>query len=458
MALAANLKKLLDSYRIPYRVFFHKQTPYLEEAAELLGIPFEQVIASQVLADSNGFLLAAYPLSKQIDFVKILKHLQRSLAMLPELRVNRIFLDCDSGCHVPIGKIYNLDMILDDSIKQHDYIYLSSGSRAALVQLRLEDFLYLNYRANSFKFTLDKEKASFRKSNTNIHKAPNIAMPELPPIALQILRLSMSEVHSTQDLVDLVSQDSGIQQQILNYVRLPFIRASIEAESLDVQNAIQNILGFNTVSHIALGVAASRAFQIRNPCISMSDFWLHSFSAALYAEKITELVPKHFGLDPALSYLSGLFHNFGLLLFSQLFPPEFRLLQKWMRLNPKISVDVLEKRLLGMGGAMHIVTGGHSQLGESLLRHWNLPEAVCVIAKEHHSVRYHGEYSNYVKIIQITNQLLREQGVGDGSIHSGVLKHIDSLELDEKIVRDAVYGLAESSTSLAELAVAMTSK
>src|SRR5690606_16239445 len=159
------------------------------------------------------------------------------------------------------------------------------------------------------------------------------------------------------------------------------------------------------VSHIALGLSAGKALQ-PNPELDLQAFWRHSFFAATLAQKIAKMV-SHEKIDPCMCYLSGLMHNFGLLLFAKLYPPEFRLLRKWMRLNPKISIHVLEKRLLGMGHAMHVIRGGHAQLGAWLLKHWGMPEPCIVVAREHHSIQYDGPYCEYVNIIKLTNQLLR---------------------------------------------------
>lgn len=167
---------------------------------------------------------------------------------------------------------------------------------------------------------------------------------------------------------------------------------------------------FGVVSHVAPG----REFSITSA--DADDFWRHAFYAATYAQRLTELLPAQQGLDPQTSYDAGLFHNIGLLWFSQLFPPEYKMLKKWLQLNPNVSISVLEQRLLGMGHAFHVLRGGHTQLGEWLLRQWQMPEVICVIAREHHSLSYKGEYETYVKIIQLTNVLLREQGIGDGSL------------------------------------------
>lgn len=132
----------------------------------------------------------------------------------------------------------------------------------------------------------------------------------------------------------------------------------------------------------------------------------------------------HYLVDPCISYMVGLFHNFGFLLLAQLFPPEFRLLNRWLRIHANTSVNALEKRLLGMGNAQTLPRG-HAKLGACLLRHWELPEQTWVVAKEHHNPQYQGKYSTYVHIIGITNRILRKYKIGDG-----IPGEISSSELD----------------------------
>lgn len=461
MIIAASIKKLLDSSKYSYRALHHKRVSSLEAAASLLNINLKQVITAQVLADKAGAILIVYPLGRKIDLQLCKQRLRRDLTVIPSINTNRIFNDCEAGSWPAIGQPYNIEVILDKSIKQLDTVYFASGSHTSLLQMSIGAYLQLNSRAKILNLTA--ELPTTEALPQNFDASSNLQCPDLPilpPVAMQILQLSISKEHSTKDLIDLVTEDSGMQQQIMYYMQLPFIQKKFSPESslvqTEVQHAVEHVLGFDMVSHIALGVAAGRAFDKERTVAGNTDFWRHAFYAASYAEQITKLVAEEYQLDPAISYLAGLFHNFGLLLLSYLFPPEYNMLNKWLQQNPKVCISTLEKRLLGMGQAFNIARGGHAQLGERLLRSWQLPEAICVITKEHHSVNYNGKYERYVKIIQLTNQLLREEGIGDGTT-AGSEQLLESLGLSYEQVYASVKQIKDGATSIESMARSLTS-
>lgn len=463
MIIAASIKQILDSNRFAYIALQHKRVTSLELAASLLNIEASQVLMVQVVADSDGELLVVYPLGRKINFDLCKKTLKRDLKILPSINVNRIFNDCEAGCWPAIGHGYNIDVIIDQSVKKLSKVYFASGSHTALLQMGAADYLRIHPRAKIFSFTEASELGGEHTAEEISDHAgilDNVVLPELPSVAIQILQLSISKEHSTKELIDLVTQDPKIQQQINYYMQLPFIQERLNDAAItrdtNVHHAIEHVLGFDMVSHIALGVVAGRAFNAERVAAGAEDFWRHSFYAAAYAQRITELVAERLQLDPAISYLAGLFHNFGLLLFSQLFPPEYSLLKKWLLLNPKVSIAVLEQRLLGMGQAFNIARGGHAQLGAWLLRHWNMPEAVCVITKEHHSLTYTGKYALYVRIIQLTNQLLREEGIGDGSAGGITEQLLEPLGLTAQEVYDSLQQLKTGAASLDQMARSLT--
>lgn len=448
MILAARLRKLLDANMVVYSVLQHKRVDRLDQAAHLLSIDPAKVLTAQVLQDNLGRLLVVHRLSTKIDIPKLQKLLNRNLTVVATNKVNRLFDDCDAKCWPPIGQVYSLDTLIDESIEQYETLYFSSGSSAALVQISLNDYLHLNSRAKLLDFSEDVQlsvAAADQLKSEDANQLKDLSLPPLPSVAVQILELSMANDFSPEKLAEILSKDKTLQQQILLYHQMPLVKGNME----DPGDIIEHMLGFNKISHIALGVAASQAFARRGADWGYApEFWRHAFCAATYSERISKLVAEKLNLDPALSYLAGLFHNFGLLLFSELFAPEFSILKKWVALNPKISIAVLEKKLLGLGRAFNVVRGGHAQLGERLLRHWNMPELICVVAKEHHSLTYGGKYQAYVKIIQLTNQLLREEGIGDGSL-SGINPHLlESLDLTEQQVRDVVKDINSDSVSL----------
>lgn len=465
MIIAAGLKQLFDRYKIAYRVLQHKRSTNVETTASLLNLDLAKFLAVQILADKHREVLVVYPVVRKLDLAKCQQLLQRDLQPLPSIKVNRIFSDCEEDSWPAVGQPYGIDIILDKSLKQLKHVYFASGSHTATVQMQMEDYLVLNPRAKFLDISAELEPESVGQEETDLPTDPNaifanLNFPELPPVAMQILQLSMSKDHQTKELAELITNDPAMHEQIIFYTQLPFIqeklKSSINVQPLDnIQNVVEHIVGFEMVSHLALSVAAGRAVSLHRGG-NLEEFWRHAFYAATYAERITELVAETLELDPAISYMAGLFHNFGLLLFSQLFPPEYSLLKKWLMQNPKVSIAVLEKRLLGMGQAFNVLRGGHSQLGEWLLRSWQMPESICVITREHHSLTYKGKYYHYVRIIQLTNQLLRLEGIGDGSMGGIPEQLLEPLGLTIEQILISIAEVKAGAASLDRMAKALT--
>ena len=451
MVVAAKVKKFLDSYRVLYRIVNHRRAHDLEKAITYAKVDRSKVVRTEVLTDGKENILAVIPFDRKIDFIKIKKYTDRNLRLLPISKANRIFTDCESGAYPPFGEPYGLTVFMDSLIETIDPIYFQAGSYASVVQLSRDDFLYVNARSQRLSFIsdenyLDSDFAEKNSAEDIIAEGRIEVFPNLPIIAKKILQLNMEGKYSVNELIEIIAKDELMHKQILNYANLPFLKSECKVDNM--QDVVQHVLGFERVSHIALGMAAGRAFNLQEkPSVYLKEFWKHSFYCAILAEHITAYIAERKGIDPCMSYLVGLLHNFGMLLFSQLFPPEFKLLSRWLKLNPKVSVTVLEKRLLGMGQALHILRDGHTGLGANLLQHWELPQQTWVVAREHHNINYTGEYVEYVKVVWLANRILRNYGIGDGvagEISNNQLKLLDLTkeELDT-VVAQVMSGASE---------------
>lgn len=232
---------------------------------------------------------------------------------------------------------------------------------------------------------------------------------------------------------------------------------------------------FSNFNHVALASVTQQVLTLPSDIQLIANaFWKHAFYAANLAEKIAkainekkivnqaqeskisesaegseaskvskasvELEPDILDqMDPELCYLLGFTHNFGFLLFGYLFRHEFRLLNKWMHQYPNEQIEKLEKRLLGMGNAMHIIGGGHAQLGSWLMEYWHMPESFILVAGLHHERNYQGPYANYVGLIQLTNYLLKTIGIGEGAVLSE--KTLSTLDISLETAKALLNGL-----------------
>ncbi len=457
MAVAANVKHYLDSHRVTYRMFMHERTRSLQEASAKLGLHQRDVIQAILLKDAGGIVLALLPLDHQIDLAKLSKQTHRIYQIIPPNEADRYFNDCEPGSHPPLGMAYGLPIILDKSLENLNPVYFEGGCHTFMIQMSREDFHFLTGDAPSYSFAVlnHTEENSVPENSWAFNKEVVVNFPTLPLIARQIL--DIAEEHPSEAsviaLTNLIAHDPKVNDHILYCAHMAAKRDNNPPLSDSLSDVITKVLGFKTVSHIAVGVTAGRAFHVPNEGpLGLNNFWRHALQCALLAKKIAEQIPKEKEIDPNVGYLTGFFHNFGYLLLGHWFPHEFRLLNRWILLNPKVPVESLEKRLLGMGQAMTVLGKGHARLGAWLMKYWGMPDSIVTVTRFHHSKNYDGVYASYIHLIQLTNQLLKATGLGDGEIGKVDLKKLASLGLTLQAVEVALAKMQTEMQGLNRMA------
>lgn len=402
MALAAKIKHFLDNHHVVYRVLKHKRTTTLQEAARALALEQHQVLQAVLLKDSIGVLLAVLPLNACIDWAKLSKTTGRQLTLLSPDEANNFFNDCEPGSYPPFGSAYGILTILDKSMEKLDVVYFEAGCHTAMIQLSMDDLQFLMADAAVHVFCcLNKEDCVY-------------------PILLDEDKGLTVEAH--------VPALPCIAQQLLEITHHYFKEAPYKKMVEPLQAVIPEV---NTT-------VVSIAHWPEEGPLELQAFWRYALQSAVLAKKISQHVSDDYEIDSQLSYLAGFFHHFGYLLFGCLFPHEFRLLNRWLLLNPKASIETLEKRLLGMGQAMHIIGESHTRLGAWLMTHWQLPEPIIIATRYHHCVDYKGAYATYVKLIQLVTQLLKMTGIEDGHIDKPDYKYLEALGVSWSVVKACI--------------------
>ena len=91
------------------------------------------------------------------------------------------------------------------------------------------------------------------------------------------------------------------------------------------------------------------------------------------------------------------------------------------------------------------------QIGSWLLASWDLPEAVTTSIRQQNAVDYDGEYSSYVKLLYLSNRLLRQQGLSDGPVDNIPDELYKELGLNEADVAKALRQLMRNDADIKEL-------
>lgn len=339
---------------------------------------------------------------------------------------------------------------LSMSSTANNEIYFESGCHTSKVFMTLDDFLFLINDAiiiDCVENISSRKSYNFKSYDLQLqNEVMSLFFPELPSVARKILELKNTPLPlAVQKLSELISLDARLNANVVKFAHCYAERCKKSNVNpfKSLNESITDSIGFDSVSHFAIGISAGQLFRLPlEGHMGLNGFWRHALLAAELAQALAIKINNRTLLNPGLCHLLGLMHNFGFLLFGHLFAPEFRLLNKWMSMHPKTSVETLERKLMGMGQAQQILSFGHAHLGAWLMRFWQMPELIITSVAAHHQANYEGPYKEYVYLIQLTNHLLRGAGIGDGEYGAAHIHRLSKvLGYSTRVVHDTLYNV-----------------
>jgi Ala-tRNA(Pro) deacylase len=153
------LKRLtdyLDQNKIKYVVIHHSPAFTAREVAVSAHIPKKEV-AKTVVANIDGqAVMVVLPASQMVDFAQLRQAFGAESAVLAtEREFNTLFPDCEIGAMPPFGNLFNLPVIVAESLKDDDEIAFNGGTHRELVKMSYKDFERL-VEPKVSKFTVER--------------------------------------------------------------------------------------------------------------------------------------------------------------------------------------------------------------------------------------------------------------------------------------------------------------
>jgi HD-like signal output (HDOD) protein len=280
------------------------------------------------------------------------------------------------------------------------------------------------------------------KKLNKLHK-----LPPMPETAVRILNLSIDPETEVAQLAAVIERDPSLAAQVMRYARSALF--SYRGELASVKDAVHFVLGFDRVSQIAFGLSAGKAFNIpaEGP-LGLKCFWQHSLYCAVLAQAFALMADPDLEFDEREAYLSGLLHNFGILLIGHLLPSEFKGLNEQRENEPELLMSDIEHKVFGENEEQAIISLGHGSVGAVLLKLWKMPESVITVAGMHQRSQYHGPNQKYVELVRLVNSLLAERGIGDEPAAKDSKELMKKLGIQEDKCRDLLEVLLEQCQSL----------
>jgi HD-like signal output (HDOD) protein len=202
--------------------------------------------------------------------------------------------------------------------------------------------------------------ASRRQRVISAEVAARCTLPPLPPVAAQALRLIDDPDADVDALVRLVATDAALAARALRISRSLTHGPRQPPETL--RRAILSV-GLGTLRSVVLAASVRSVFPPRDQIAE--GLWAHGLATAIAADEIAR---RSGDRDPGPSFIAGLLHDVGKLVF---YLSDRTLFASLPHFDP-----VAEERAFGVT---------HPAIGAYLLQTWGIEEPIPHAVLEHHA-------------------------------------------------------------------------
>jgi len=131
----------------------HPPTQFSMATARAAGISARRLAKSVVLCDERGYLVAVVPATHRLRLENLRAQLKRPLGLARESELPPLFKDCALGAVPPLGQVYGLEVIVDDSLIGQPEVYFEGGDHQELLHVDGADFQRLLSNAKHGRFS-----------------------------------------------------------------------------------------------------------------------------------------------------------------------------------------------------------------------------------------------------------------------------------------------------------------
>lgn len=138
---ATMLREFLDSRHVKYSTIEHSPAYTAQEVAAISHIPGKELAKSVIIKLDDKMVMAVLPASRRINFSRLIEVTGAKTAELAtEREFEELFPDCQLGAMPPFGNLYDMDVLVDNSLADDEVIAFNACNHRELIRLSFEDF------------------------------------------------------------------------------------------------------------------------------------------------------------------------------------------------------------------------------------------------------------------------------------------------------------------------------
>ncbi len=227
-------------------------------------------------------------------------------------------------------------------------------------------------------------------------------LPPLPEILLKLQNLINDPDSDLEAIAGLIETEAVLSGRLINLANSVLFGGGRE-EAGDLSSAVMR-LGVKMILDLAYTLQLPNMFN-RFKSLDQYRFWKHSLAVAC----LTQVLGKKVGVteeEQAESYVCGLMHDLGIVVFEYLIPDAYSDFVKSIG-SEGVSLETLEREKFGID---------HPELGGRFIRkYWPISPIVIKTVKNHHDkLSLNGAKPTVSQLVCIANQMVVNHGMTHG--------------------------------------------
>lgn len=138
------LKEFLDSNNVKYVTITHSTAYTAQGIAALTHTSGKELAKTVIVKLDDQLAMAVLPASQQVNLALLKTEVGANHATLAaETEFKERFPDCELGAMPPFGNLYDMPVLVDDTLTRDKEIAFNAGTHNELLRLAYEDFARL---------------------------------------------------------------------------------------------------------------------------------------------------------------------------------------------------------------------------------------------------------------------------------------------------------------------------
>ncbi|MDR8390344.1 YbaK/EbsC family protein [Aliifodinibius sp. S!AR15-10] len=137
----SRLTEYLDDNDKKYVVIKHSKAFTAQEVAASAHIPGREMAKTVILKVDGDLKMLVLPSTHDVDFDQVKEQLgAKEVSLASEDEFSGMFPDCEVGAMPPFGNLYDMEVLVAESLTDDEEIAFNAGTHRELVRMAYQDF------------------------------------------------------------------------------------------------------------------------------------------------------------------------------------------------------------------------------------------------------------------------------------------------------------------------------